>query len=194
MKLNLTNYRYEKLVAIKPTNKKQGTNIIWLCKCDCGNYTEVATKHWGVNKSCGCLRKPHNMSRTSFYKVWSGMKARCNNPNTNKYELYGGKGIKVDKRWNKFENFKADVYRGYLEHIKKYGKNNTTIDRKNSNKNYNKSNCRWATYKTQGNNTSRNVYIYYLGKTKTISQWAIELNINRWSVEKFINNNKHYLP
>ena len=53
---NLTNKRFGKLIAIKPTDKRQSKSIVWLCKCDCGNYTEVLqfnlTK--GYTTSCGC--------------------------------------------------------------------------------------------------------------------------------------------
>ena len=36
---------------------------------------------------------------------------RCNNPNVIGYENYGGRGIKVCKRWQRFENFLADMGR-----------------------------------------------------------------------------------
>jgi hypothetical protein len=54
---DLTNQRFGRLVAIKPTNKRSSGKIIWFCKCDCGNHCEVSSNNLvsGGTKSCGCL-------------------------------------------------------------------------------------------------------------------------------------------
>lgn len=54
---NLTNQRFGKLTAIKPTGERINNNIVWLCKCDCGNYHKVYAKLLlsGHVQSCGCL-------------------------------------------------------------------------------------------------------------------------------------------
>ena len=54
--LDLTNQKFGKLTVIERLpNKKQKT--CWLCKCECGNYTQVLTTHLraGSIQSCGCL-------------------------------------------------------------------------------------------------------------------------------------------
>lgn len=58
---DITGQRFGKLVAIKPTDKRIGTNVVWEMKCDCGNTTYVHTGNLGKarrkTKSCGCLHK-----------------------------------------------------------------------------------------------------------------------------------------
>jgi len=86
----------------------------------------------------------HNLSHIPEYYVWKTMRQRCNNPNSNKYPIYGARGIKVCERWNYFENFYQDM--GSRPN------SNYSIDRINNDGNYEPSNCRWATKSEQVNN------------------------------------------
>ena len=63
-KIDLTNQRFGKLTVIKDTGKrikkgKNGSSIVWLCECDCGNFCEVEGGNLksGNTMSCGCLGK-----------------------------------------------------------------------------------------------------------------------------------------
>ena len=55
---DVTNQRFGKLVALKPTEKRKNNNVVWLCQCDCGNTVEVGLNNLtqGFTKSCGCLK------------------------------------------------------------------------------------------------------------------------------------------
>ena len=55
---NLINKRFEKLLVIKELGKTKNGNILWLCKCDCGNITTKTTNALikGRAKSCGCVK------------------------------------------------------------------------------------------------------------------------------------------
>lgn len=96
--IDISGNRYGRLVAINPIRKNNG--IYWVCKCDCGNTTEVLPQHLnrGLIRSCGCLRKDvsskknkkHGMSKTRIYKEWKGIKERCLNKNNHAYKNYGG--------------------------------------------------------------------------------------------------------
>lgn len=76
------------------------------------------------------------------------MKDRCKNPKHQAYKYYGGKGIKVCKRWEKYENFVEDM--GFPPTPKH------TLDRIDANKNYCKKNCRWVTRREQIVNVKKN--------------------------------------
>ncbi len=119
-----------------------------IAKCECGieklvnlqSIIREKSKNCGCinNKQIGNLNKTHQKYKTSEYIIWKSMKARCNNPN-NKY--YGGRGIKVCDRWfNSFENFINDMGKKPNEY---------SIDRIDSNGNYEPTNCRWADKETQ---------------------------------------------
>ena len=155
--LRLAGKRFERLTVIKRAGKNNFGNIVWRCKCSCGKYCfAVATVlNQGNKKSCGCLlkeirpkiRKTHGKTRTSIYSRWQGMKDRCLNKRNKEWYRYGGRGIKVCKRWLKFENFLEDMGQAYKKEL--------TLDRINNNKGYSKSNCRWATMQQQNENTRR---------------------------------------
>ena len=127
----------------------------WLCVCECGNEKVVDTGALttGNTTSCGCYDKErrlkHGMYQTRFYQIWEDMKSRCNNPNTNCYHSYGGRGIKYDPRWEDFLEFKADVFESYDD--------NLTLDRIDPNGDYCKENCKWSTKSVQSRNKTKMV-------------------------------------
>lgn len=114
------------------------------------------------------------------------MRVRCEDPDSENYKRYGGRGIRVCRRWSRFENFIADMGprpgSGY------------SIERKDNDGNYTPKNCVWATAKQQCNNRSTNRFIEFQGQRKTLTQWAELLGYSRqklwqrfragWSVEK----------
>ncbi len=65
------------------------------------------------------------------YTAWAAMKQRCNDKNCSSYYLYGGRGIRVCKRWNKFENFFTDM--GLRPGPAERGPTSYSLDRKNNN-------------------------------------------------------------
>lgn len=105
-----------------------------------------------------------------LYAVWYGMKSRCTNKNHERYESYGGRGISVCGDWLNFEVF-ADwaLNHGYNANAK-YGE--CTLDRIDVNGNYEPSNCRFVSLKTQQRNRRNNVLYSFNGEEKTLSEWS----------------------
>lgn len=125
----------------------------------------------------------HGQHGTRPYHSWQGMKGRCNNPKNNKYKDYGARGIKVCDRWfDSFENFVSDM--GPPPSDKH------SVDRINTNGNYEPSNCRWATSKEQAANRRKGAYpsnrkglrVTCFGVTKSIKEWLNESPVGKTAI------------
>lgn len=101
--------------------------------------------------------------KTKVYRAWRSMIGRCYNKNVKRYESYGARGISVCDRWRcSFENFLADMGEPPT--------NKHSLDRMDTDGNYEPSNCRWSDVYTQANNKRRNVFIDVSGVRMTVSQ------------------------
>jgi hypothetical protein len=145
----------------------------WLVSCKCGTekYVNHSKLIHGESKSCKpCSKTIHNKRFARIYNIFHHILQRCNNPNNKSYPVYGGRGIRL--LWEDFESFLKDMGSSYEEHVKTYGEKNTLIERIDSNGNYCRENCRWATWKEQQNNRTNNHRIFAFGEELTLTQWA----------------------
>jgi hypothetical protein len=179
---DFTGQTFHRWTVLKPgANSNTGLKR-YLCRCFCGTtkLVRAAQLKNGTTKSCGCFKldkiTKHGVSKrpgkvlSITYESWCRMRGRCNNPNDSTYHRYGGRGIKICRRWNNFENFLKDMgKRPSLKH---------SLDRKNNDKGYYKSNCKWSTVKEQANNRRTCVKLRYKGKNLTIMQWSERLGIS----------------
>lgn len=193
---DLTGQRFGRLVVIeRGENHKSPSGlqqVRWLCQCDCGNQTLVHARSLtsGTTLSCGCYNKDknkrifttHGKRKTKLYGVWRGILNRCYDIKHHAYPSYGGRSIKMCEEWkNNFENFYEWAYaNGYKDNER------LTIDRIDNNGNYEPSNCRWVDYKTQANNTRRNVVLEFEGQRKTIAEWGDTIHIPATAIWKRI--------
>lgn len=99
-----------------------------------------------------------------MYNIWRNMLARCNNAKAPNYADYGGRGIKVCKRWQGEHGFER-----FLQDVGERPKG-TSLERRKNNLGYTPTNCYWATKEVQANNTRRNVYITFRGEKLSIAQ------------------------
>ncbi len=120
----------------------------------------------GRNK--GCYRPA--ITEHPIYGLWKRVRGRCHNPLSPLYRYYGGRGIVIEEPWaSDFAAFFADMAPTWVAGL--------TIERKDNNGNYCKSNCRWATKTEQANNKRDNVLVEHDGQIKTAAQWERETGI-----------------
>jgi hypothetical protein len=102
--------------------------------------------------------------------TWYQIRSRCLNPRHKKYARYGGRGIRVCRRWLKsFEAFYADMGPrpgpGF------------SLERKDNDGHYCKRNCVWATAEQQANNRRTTKLIQFAGERLSSPQWARRIGI-----------------
>lgn len=122
----------------------------------------------------------HGMRYTKIYRVWASIVSRTNYPGDTCYKNYGARGIKVCERWRKFESFFEDMGKEYKPGLE--------IDRIDVNGNYEPENCRWVTRKKNALNKRTSRLLTFEGKTKTMKEWSIELNMPYQTLSSRINN------
>lgn len=154
----------------------------YLCECNCGSKKVVigAKLTIGETKSCGCYRKQvtsklaktHGLSNTRLYQIWLGIRRRCNDSKRQQYKNYGARGIKIQKEWE------TDFVRFYEWSMNNGYSDDLSIDRIDNDKSYSEENCRWATREMQANNTSKNHFITFEGRTHTLIEWSRIKGIN----------------
>lgn len=182
-KPSLENQKIGQLTVVGKPFYRQGKNgtgktvnfRYWNCICNCGKEVAVREKDLKAKhrptKSCGCIRhttKPslkHGLTKSKVYDSWRASIKRCHNPKNHAYHLYGGRGIKVCDRWR----YSFDAF---LEDMGHPPTSRHSLDRIDTNGDYEPGNCRWATQLEQSNNQRTNRRITFQGETLTIAEWS----------------------
>lgn len=167
----------------------KGGRPTWECSCHCGaRFSATGTAlRLGKTKECPtCARTSRVRSATKHgdvgsreYIAYGAMKSRCYDPSNKRYPRYGGRGIAVCGRW-------LAAYSNFLFDMGRQPSPQHTLERINTDGDYEPSNCRWATLIEQANNRSNNTRIEIEGRTQTLTQWSRETGVNRTVILKRI--------
>lgn len=176
--------RFGRLTAIGPASPGNSGQARWACLCDCGNKTTPVKGQLlgGGSKSCGCARYDtlrvlmtthgHTQKgrRLREYWIWAAMKDRCQNRDNKDFRHYGGRGIKVCARWQKFENFYADMGpRPSRQH---------SLERKKNGLSYTPKNCIWAKSAAQARNRRTNINVVLNGRKMVLKDAAVTAGVD----------------
>lgn len=166
--------KYGRLVVLRSCEVRGRRR--WECRCSCGGL--VTATSWEIRSgavvSCGCKKKDHLLSMTEThgdskspeFKAWENMITRCENEGTFYFKHYGGRGIRVCKRWR-------ESYEAFLEDMGRRPGKGYSVDRfPNKDGDYEPGNCRWATQKQQMRNTRITRMLTVDGETKSLAEWS----------------------
>lgn len=189
--IDLTGMRFHMLTVLSRAASKHNKTH-WKCLCDCGKeaIVEGYSLRTGKSKSCGCWVKTKwddyvSTKKQPLYGVWLGMKARCNNENVDCYKYYGGRGIRICEEWRDYSSFKNwALDNGYEKGL--------YIDRIDVNGDYEPSNCRFVTQKTQQRNRRNNSQIKIDDSIYFATDLAEMLGIPSSTISKWTKNNVLY--
>lgn len=178
----------EALVGLVAVGAKAGRVTVWRCRCECGNVRDVRRGLLieGRVYACGpCMKlersrrnTTHGQSRSPLYAVWRSMIARCENPNDAEFHNYGGRGVRVCRRWrDSFEAFAKDMgKRPSAAH---------SLDRfPDQDGDYEPGNVRWATKKQQRRNSRDCRVIEFKGQKQAVADWAEEFGLRSETINR----------
>lgn len=185
-KIIATTYNYLTVMEDLGSLKRDRTV---LAKCICGKEQPYVLMNIlkEKSKSCGCMAvrpKSHGMSNHILYSLFYGIRDRCYNVNCKAYDRYGGRGIKICNQWlnNPVLFIEWALSNGY--------KKGLSIERKKNDGDYEPSNCTWATDKEQCRHRSSNKVIEFNGQSKSVAEWAEEVQLPLHTLYKRLNSLK----
>ena len=195
---DMLDFKTDYITVLKYVGLSNDKKALWECMCKCGNifYTTGKSLRNKSVTSCGCKRlyilkeqgrknKTHGdagIIDTRLYRIWHGMKKRCNARNNREAKNYGDKGITYATSWESYPIFKEWALKnGYSDTL--------TLDRIDCTGNYTPKNCRWVDMKVQQNNRSNTVYVKYRDEIKPRAILAKELGLTNQGLIYRLKNN-----
>ena len=142
-----------------------------LCQKHYTRFVKYGDVHGGIR---------HNNGYAALYpnehNIWANMHNRCYNHRSTAYDNYGGRNIKVCKRWSGPDGFK-----NFIEDMGERPTKKHSIDRIDNDKHYCPSNCRWTNWNVQAMNRRRtSKYSKQIGVSFNVAKqyWISQLTVN----------------
>lgn len=193
LQYNIIGERFGKLTVIEKIGLSNHMELLWKCKCDCGNEVIVNSYSLrkGTTRSCGCLcfesRGNHLLPNwNKIHYARTNMLTRCYNEKYSLYHRYGGRGISVCEEWknDSMAFYDWSIRNGFSEEL--------TLDRVNNDGNYDPHNCRWVTMQVQSNNRHTNRILTRDGESHTMAEWSRILNTSYSKIQTHIYSGKDF--
>ncbi len=173
--------------------KSNDRHKLYRIKCEvCGWETAIQSRHiCRLSQKCNHINsagqyiannKKINWQNSRIKNIYQGLIQRCYNQKDESYRWYGAKGIKVCEEWiNNPASFESWALKnGY--------KDNLTIDRINSDKDYCPDNCRWVSMVDNSKYKSTTSLITVNDIAHTGREWATILNLGVNTINKMLRN------
>ena len=192
----MTNAKVMSIIDIEKLKAEKAATAKRCCIDGCENIGE-----WVASTRFFCLRKGmcrkhyerfkrhgshdivlhtigENRHKHPLYRTYTSMFSRCNNANREDFKNYGGRGIKVCDEWLGVS--------GFAQFILDMGARpaNYSLDRKEVDKGYCKSNCRWATWHEQHANKRKNNAVVGVSYHTRYKSWSAQLKVNGTRYQK----------
>lgn len=157
-------------------------------KCsECGLESDVQIRNIRNTKKCKHKNRFQNFINSNKHwenkklqRIFSNMLNRCYSKKDKNYRWYGEKGIKICDEWtNDYFAFEQwALSHGYKEDL--------TIDRKDSNKDYCPENCRWISRVNNSKYKSSTVLTEVDGIFHTGREWSLILNLGKNTINRML--------
>lgn len=108
---------------------------------------------------------------TPEYRAWTLMIGRCYNPNSTRFENWGGRGIRVCGEW-------LHSYPAFLAYVGRKPSPEHSLDRIDNERDYMPGNVRWASPKEQSLNSRRTRIVHAFGQSMPLRAWADKIGMN----------------
>ncbi|MBQ8026195.1 MAG: hypothetical protein IJ259_07255 [Oscillospiraceae bacterium] len=112
-RVDISNRKFGKLTAIRPTDARFAGSVVWQCRCDCGKACEVSYNELasGNKKSCGCLLREHSQPPNHYVDGTCVENIQSQKIRTDNTSGYTGVQRSKNGKWFATITFQKKTYR-----------------------------------------------------------------------------------
>lgn len=166
----LTGQRFHELTVLALYGRTRAKKLLWLCQCSCGNMSVTTSSHLlnQHTKSCGHpVSFGESQTRTPEYVAFLAARHRCQQPKSQAYARYGGRGIE----------FRFTSYRDFIQEIGYKPDPSYELDRIDNNGHYESGNVRWVSRQVNAINRRSTTALTVNGITLSHTEWSRQTGV-----------------